>query len=101
MILNLSPMRRDYRVSVAVHGDVLSVDGIDYDFSAVVEGVPVPQEEIGCEWLVGDVVRKNGEIELTLILSHGARAPQETLFPAPIHATTDGNIALPPYDMSA
>ncbi len=99
MIIYLSPMRRDAPIEVSVSGDILSIDGEAFDFSAIREGETLSQQDAGCPWLAGDVTRSGGEIILTLILPHGPNAPAETLFPTAISVTTDGPVALPAFDM--
>ena len=83
---------------LSVAGDVLTIDGVAYDFSAATEDKPLTMENAGCEWLVSDVTRIGGELHLTLILPHGARAPQETLFPAPLTVTKNGPVKLPEFN---
>lgn len=98
MLITLSPMRRDDRLSLHRAGDVLTVNGRMHDFSALPEGGTLPQAETGCDWLVSDVTRQEGVLRLTLILPHGARPPADTLFPAPILLTADGAVDLPASD---
>jgi hypothetical protein len=52
-------------------------------------------------WITGDVSRVSGEICLSLLLPHGANAPEETRFPAAYSIPliiADGPVPLPPYD---
>jgi hypothetical protein len=51
-----------------------------------------------CDWIVGTPEKVDGVWQVMLILPHGARAPEETLFPAPIGMAKDGPVPLPPYD---
>lgn len=99
MKLNFTPMRRDEALTLSRSGDVLTINGEAFDFSGVPEGATLPREAVVCEWLASDIERVNGELELTLILPHGANAPQETLFPQPITVTADGAIALPAHSI--
>ena len=50
---------------------------------------------VDCEFIVSDVNRVNGEIELTILLPHGANASHEARFPEPINMTSDGQVVLP------
>ena len=95
MILNYSPQRRDDTLIIVKQGDILTINGIPYDFSKLPEGATLPREAIGCEWIVSDVNRINGEIELTILLPHGANASHEARFPEPINMTNDGQVVLP------
>ena len=99
MKISFSPMRRDEALSVSVAGDVLTINGEAFDFSGVPEGATLPRDAVTCDWLSSDVERVSEELQLTLIMPHGANAPQETLFPAPITVTADGPVALPAYDI--
>ncbi len=97
MKITLSPQNRQQELTAALAGDVLTLNGTEYDFSQLNGGDVLPADAIDSTWLQGDVTRVGGEIELTLLLPHGSNAPEETRFPAPIHQTTDGDIPLPPY----
>lgn len=98
MQITLTPMRRDDRLVAERHGDVLVLNGIAYDFTQLPEGAILPREAVDCGWLASDVVRTGGRLQLTLVLPHGAGAPPETLFPAPLTAPADGPLPLPAYD---
>ena len=95
MILNYSPQRRDDTLIIVKQGDILTINGIPYDFSKLPNGATLPREAIDCEWIVSDVNRVNGEIELTILLPHGANASHEARFPEPINMTNDGQVVLP------
>lgn len=95
MQITLTPMRRDDRLTLHRAGDVLTVNGTDYDFSALPEGGLLPRAAVACDWLASDVTRLDGVLHLTLILPHGAGAPEAALFPAPVLALDDGPITLP------
>lgn len=98
MIITLSPMRSDQHLTLVRHGDTLTLNDTTLDFSSLSEGGTLALEDAGSPWIVSDVRRTNGQIALTLILPHGSEAPAQTLFPAPLHVTTDGPVALPPFD---
>lgn len=95
MIINLSPIRMDEAVVVAIQGDVLTVNGADYDFSQLEEGGVLPRAAANCPELLSDVTRLDGEIILTLVLPYRSDAPEAVRFPQPIHTTEDGPIRLP------
>lgn len=97
MKISFTPMRRDDRLELIKQGEVLTINGEAFDFSEVPEGATLPRAAVVCDWLISDVERIGGQITLTLILPHGARAPAETLFPDPV-TVTDGPVALPPYE---
>ena len=101
MFITLTPMRRDDSLTLHRAGDVLTVNGQVFDFSALPEGGLLPQAAVACDWLASDVERRDGVLHLTLILPHGpmaALAPpgaQALLFPAPLLLVEDGPVALP------
>lgn len=95
MLINLSPIRDDRTLEVSKVGDALTINGIPYDFTQLPDGATLPNEAIGCEWIVSDVHRVNGQIELTILLPHGADASHEARFPQPINMTNDGQVVLP------
>lgn len=100
MQITLSPMRRDERLTLHREGDVLTLNGEPFDLSGVPEGATLPRKAIDSDWIAGDVERVSGALNVPLILPHGAHAPQDTLFPAPITIDGDGAVALPPHTLS-
>ena len=95
MLINLSPTRSDKILSISKSGDILTINGVPYDFSQLPNGATLPREAINCEFIVSDVNRVNGEIELTILLPHSANASHEARFPEPINMTTNGQVVLP------
>ena len=98
MQITLTPQRRDDRLSLVRSGDVLTINGEAFDFAAIPEGCTLPRDAVACDWLASDIPRIGGQLYLTLILPHGADAPQATLSPAALTLTGDGPVALPPYE---
>jgi hypothetical protein len=95
MLINLSPIRSGRALEISKTGETLTINGVPYDFSQLPDGATLPREAIDCEWIVSDVNRINGEIELTILLPHGANASHEARFPEPINITNDGQVVLP------
>ena len=95
MLINLSPIRSDRTLEITKTADTLTINGVPYDFSQLPNGVTLPKEAVDCEWIVSDVNRVNGEIELTILLPHGANASHEARFPEPIIKNDDGQVVLP------
>jgi len=95
MLITLTPMRLDDTLTLHRAGDVLTINGTDYDFTALPEGALLPRDCVACAWLASDVERLGGQIRLTLILPHGAEAPEAVLFPVPLALDADGPVALP------
>ncbi|WP_203582975.1 hypothetical protein [Ruegeria sp. PrR005] len=97
MKIKFTPMRHDDRLELWVSGDTLIINGEAFDFGAIPEGASLPCGAVACSWLVSDVERIGGEIELTLILPHDANAPPETRNPEPVHVK-DGLVPVPHFD---
>lgn len=95
MKINLSPQRRDDTLTVTKQGDVFTINGVKYDFNPLPDGGTLPKEAVGCEWIVSNVNRVNGELEFTLILPNGANASEAARFPQPIINPEDGELELP------
>ena len=100
MQITLTPQRRDDTLTLTRSGDVLTINGEAFDFTAIPEGGTLPRDAVACDWLAGDVTRSGGVLHLTLVLPHGANAPQATLFPAALTLTGDGPVALPAYEVT-
>jgi len=102
MKITLSPMRRDDQLTLSKSGDALTLNGEAFDFSGLPNGAILPRSAISSEWFAGDVIRDEaGDLTVPLILPHGATAPEETRFPAPLENVADGPVDLPIYETPA
>ena len=72
MHITLIPQRRDDRLSLSKSGDLLTVNGEDFELSGIPDGAILPREAVACEWLASDIERIDGVLHLSLILPHGA-----------------------------
>lgn len=95
MKINLSPQRRDGTITVEKNGDRLRINGELFNFDPLPDGGTIKADNIPCEWIVGDVTRTSGEIELTLILPHGANPSQSVAFPVALENVPDGDVKFP------
>ncbi|GGB00792.1 hypothetical protein GCM10011491_31230 [Brucella endophytica] len=95
MRISLSPQYRADTLTVVRSGDVLTISGEPYDFSSLPDGATIPAGTIPCKFIVGPVERIDGEINLTLLLPHGASPSQAVAYPEPITVTADGPVAIP------
>lgn len=93
--INLSPQVREDVLALSKQGETLVINGTEFDFSQLPEGATLPREAIDCEYIVSDVGRLNGDIELTLLLPITADASDAAKFPAPILVSEDGPVVLP------
>lgn len=95
MHLTFSPIVAQGRLMVHQAADRLVLNGQAFDFSDLPEGGWLPRAAVGCDWLASDVTRKAGRLRLTLILPHGADAPREVRFPAPMTLDNPGEELVP------
>lgn len=95
MLINLSPRNSNKTLNITKTNDALTINGDTFDFTQLPDGATLPREAIGCEFILSDVNRINGEIELTILLPHGANASHEARFPEPINMTSNGRVMLP------
>lgn len=98
MRITFSPVRMDMALTASVMGDLLTINDEAIDLSAVTEAAPL--KDHSHFWIEGPVRRIKGDLHLTLILPHGANAPQETLFPEAVEVV-EGRIPLPAYGLLA
>ena len=99
MQIILSPIRAETPLTLHRAGDVLTVNGEVFDLSGIPEGATLPREAVACDWLASDITRIAGSLQMTILLPHGANAPEETRHPAPLVLTSNGPVTLPPYDV--
>lgn len=97
MKIHLTPMRTDTPLTLHRKGDILTLNGESFDFTELSEGAQLPASAIASDLFVGSVTRKDGELELTLVLPHGAAAPPATLFPVALNIEGNGPVELPAY----
>lgn len=95
MRILLNPQGREDALSVAKVGNVLTVNGEEFDFTPMTEGSTLPREAIGSMWFDGPVEKVNGEITLTLILPNPWNYSPEQAFPVTLENIQDGDIQLP------
>lgn len=97
MRISLLPMRMDTRLEVEVKGETLILNGEAVDLSGAKKSKPLVPEA-GAPWIIGEVTRGADGLALTLLMPHGASAPDETRFPSDILVVSDGVLSLPPYE---
>lgn len=98
MIINFSPVRMDEELLVDVEGDIIMVNGVEFDFSPLPEGATLPSDAINSDWFVNEVTRVDGQLIVTLKLPHGPNAPESTRFSQPFVVTEDGSVDIPIHD---
>lgn len=95
MLIELSPIIMDATLTVTKSGDVLTINGIEYNFSPLPDGATLPAGEVPCAWVFGPIERVDGEIILTLLLPCDYGSPHERIFPESIIDPADGPVAFP------
>ncbi|EPX84479.1 hypothetical protein ruthe_02159 [Rubellimicrobium thermophilum DSM 16684] len=106
MIITLVPVRMDSTLTLIREGETLIINGERVDLSAAAEGAPLDlsqRDEAGDvvvphPWIIGPVERRVGRLHLSLLLPHGADAPEAVRFPAPLAVEADGPVPLPGQD---
>lgn len=91
----LSPQRRDETLEVIKKGDILIVNGEEFDFSPVGEGDTLPREAVNSMWFVGNIDRINGELSVTLLFPNPWNYSPEQAFPVPLENVPDGPVIFP------
>jgi len=95
MQIKLSPQRRDDALSVTKSGDILTINGEAFDFSALPDGATIEAGIVPCDWIVGPVERIGGTLHLTLLIPHGPNPSQAVAFPEPLINPADGPLVIP------
>ncbi|MFK3794706.1 hypothetical protein [Pseudomonas sp. NPDC088444] len=95
MRITLSPQRRNDNIKIIKNGDMLTINGFDFDFSPLPDGASLPAEAVDIHWFCGDIERINGELVVTLLLPLPANYSPEQAFPADLIDVPDGPVALP------
>ena len=96
MQITLTPQFRPEPLVLSVAGSVLTCNGTPTDLAAYTATSEAPHD-----WIVGQPEQVSGAWHVTIVLPHGAEAPEATRFPAPITVTADGPVTLPPHDAPA
>lgn len=94
MIINLSPQVRYDTLTMSVDGDVLTINGEQYDFGPLPEGAELPGDAVDSPFVAGVVTRVAGELHLTVILPIGDNATEDQTSPKPV-SITSGEVPLP------
>ena len=90
MVIKLSSTQHDNAyISISKQRDVLTINGEDFDFTQIPDGGILPKDAINSEYILSDVTRIDGEIELTVLYPYKKNTP-ENCFPKPIITNEDG-----------
>lgn len=92
MKITFTPQSRFDTLTLHRAGDVLTVNGVDLDFSTLAEGEIT--HEPGSD-LVVRAARMDGRIEATVILPYWGAEPDAALYAAPVDVNEDGPVPVP------
>jgi hypothetical protein len=95
MIISLSPSLSDEALTVIKSGDVLTINGENFDFSRMADGDTLPMGAIDSHWFCGPVDRVGADLLLTLRLPLPDNYSQEQAYPVPLTNVPDGEVSLP------
>lgn len=95
MRISFAPQRHYGALTVARHGDILTINGDPVNLSAIPEGATLPAGAISNPWIVGPVERIDGILHVMLLLPHGPNPSQAVAYPEPITLAGNGPVAVP------
>lgn len=91
LTIRFSPLRHDGTLVLERQGTVLIVNGARHDLAALAaRGDDSPTTD----WVQAVRITETG-LEATVLLPHGAEAPEAVRFPQPVTVEADGPIAVP------
>lgn len=79
--IKFSPIEGSKRIKIECKGDKLIINNEELDFSPLKEGEILPREAINNDYVLSDVKKVDGLIELTLLLTLDGTATQDEKFP--------------------
>lgn len=94
MIINLSPQVSSKELDVFISGDAITINGNEYDFSVIPDGATLPSDAIEDDYIIGNIERVSGVINLTLLFPINGEATESARFPSAINQTS-GRVGLP------
>ncbi|CAI8810911.1 MOSC domain-containing protein [Pseudomonas chlororaphis] len=100
MIITLSPQMHSPFPPLVLSkaGDALTINGQVYDFTPLVDGGMLPSKAIGSEYILYDVKRVTGQVELTLLFPIPEGASEHMRYPD-ILIPGDGPVVLPQLEL--
>ena len=83
-------------LSAEKRGDVLILNGEEFDFTPLLEGSTLPVKAISSEWFIGDATRTEGVVTIHLRYPIPANFSPEQATPTDLIDIPDGQVAFPP-----
>jgi len=91
-MIKFSPIySENLKVKASKKGDIYTINGVDYDFSPLLDGEVLPHSAVGCEFIISDVCRVGTELNFTLMRPYIGNDKADC-FPTPHDNTVDGVI---------
>ena len=81
MKITFIPQRNDSQLTLSISGETVTINNMDYDLSVIPDGASIHSSATDCEFIFGDMSRNNGELEIMVILPHGADPHRAIAFP--------------------
>lgn len=94
MIIRWTPVRSDDPFEVSVAGDVLTINGENFDFGPLEENSVLPYEAINSIYFTGEATRIGGQIVVDVVLFLKYEASEAARFPQP-QTVGDGPVEYP------
>ncbi|MDI3274888.1 hypothetical protein [Pseudomonas sp. AL03] len=82
-------------LSAEKRGEALILNGVEYDFSPLLEGATLPVQAISSEWFIGDATREGGVLTLHVRYPIPANFSPEQATPRDLVDLPDGPVAFP------
>jgi hypothetical protein len=96
MLINLSPIFEGERITVSTAGDVVTINGVNFDFTPLEIGGSIPATAVDPSRFVGEISRDSaGNLVMYLLYGHALDASEEARYPLPITTAGDGPVELP------
>lgn len=94
--IHFFPLRCDDTelLTVSVSKDVITINGIDYDFSPLVDGDSLGSDAIESRKFLGMITRTGKDINVTLQMPYRDGAPESVTFPTPV-SVKSGKVKVP------
>lgn len=83
-------------LSLAVVGDVITINGDKLDLSSMQDGDVIEDGATDCLFVQGAIRKVAGMVQIALLFPCRPGAGKDARFPVPILVSADGPVALPP-----
>lgn len=95
MKIILYPQVSNETLNIVKNDDILIINDQEFDFSSLPDGYQINTKDIGCNFIIGDVKRENGEILIGIRIPISIDSPESSCFPEPLINPPNGELELP------